>query len=54
MYFRIYRLGKTWFDKCLKSARLRGPAGRQHSKRAETLTQYHEQLLYHIHQTLGR
>ena len=25
MYFRIYRLGKTWFDKCLKSAAREDP-----------------------------
>ena len=35
-----------------KKSRLREPLERQHGKRAETLSQYHEQHLYHILRSL--
>ena len=37
-----------------KKSCLRGPLDRQHGKRAEALTQYHEQHLYHSHWSVWR
>ena len=52
--FPKLRMSKDVVRKMSKKSRLRGPLDRQHGKRAETLTQYHEQHLYHIHRSLSR